>query len=729
MTSTALGGPAAPDDGPPPADLADHLFRHPHDPHRPLVGDLTADETRRRVGEHARTLREQGVRPGEAVGLHGPNDPDWVLALLALVRAGARPLLLPAESPPGEIRRLLGLAGATRHLDAARPGAELVTDGTPGAAPPGRGVPGTVLLTSSGSTGAPKVVARSQRSLLDEGYRYRRAGLVRPDDTVLAPVPLSHAYALGWLAGALVAGARVLPVPARAVGAVHARLLEGATVLLAVPGLARVWARRRALTEDAPYPALRLVMAGAGYVDDELDALWTRALGIGVSRNYGSTETGAVLWGHSGLPSGALDREMPGVRVDLLGPDGERLTGAGRGELAVLLEDGTRHPMHDVAERDDRGAYRVLGRKHRGVVRRGARWVSTLEVESVLRQAPGVADVRVMATGAEDSDDRGLVAEYVAADDTLAGPDRVMAFARSALASYKVPDRFEHRYRLRRSALGKAQADPVHHLRPAGRPRTGPAAVVAGALSALGLTGPLTEGATAAGLARDHGLRADVLPLLLDTACALGVLGTEPPTGHPAPADADADAAADAHAVPDARADAVAGPPSSEVLALAELVRRGPAAAPATGAPLPTEVRARVDGLLTAAAGAGRARESGDGSGWDGDGDDEPLADADRPAACLVTGVHGPSVRLGRLAALLRPGGLLVVADTFVADPRVLPDEHSRTTVVDWLVHGHLRRWTPQEMQAALEAVGLVWEATEAVPGTAHTLVTARKPA
>ncbi|MFF8730085.1 class I adenylate-forming enzyme family protein [Streptomyces sp. NPDC015171] len=756
MTSTAVGGPAAPDEGREPDGLADCLFRVPHAPDRPLVGDLTADEARRRVDDLARELRERGVRPGEAVGLHGPNEPDWILALLALVRAGACPLLLPAESPPGEIDRLLGLAGAARHLVTDGPGPRLTAAAGRTASP--RTAPGTVLLASSGSTGVPKVVERTQRSLLDEGYRYHRAGLVRPDDTVLAPIPLSHAYALGWLAGALIAGARVVPVQARAVGAVHARLREGATVLVTVPGLARVWARRRALTEDAPYPALRLVMAGAGFVDDELDALWTRALGIGVSRNYGSSETGAVLWGRAGLPSGALDEEMPGVGVELLGPDGERLAGAGRGELAVLLEDGTHLPMHDVAERDAQGTYRILGRKHRGVVRRGARWVSTLEVESVLREAPGVADLRVVATGAEESDDRGLIAEFVTADDALAGPEQLMAFARSGLASYKVPDRFEQRFRLRRSAIGKAQAEPVYRLgggEPAGG---GPAAVVAGALSALGLDGPLAAGATAAGLVRDHGLRADVLPLLLDTACALGVLATgseaqqSAPDAHRAGSEAQ-QSAPDAHRTgPDTprpgpgtprpgpgtplSAPAPGGGPATAdaVRALAELVRRGPAdGAGAAGADdpgpsLPAELRTRVDALLAAAAGTGEVREIREPAEPEGAGPGDLAADAGRLAACLVTGVRGPSVRLGRLAALLRPGGLLVVADAFVADPRTLPDERARATVVDWLVRGRLRWWTPQELQAGLEAVGLVWEDTETTADGGHAIVTARRP-
>jgi hypothetical protein len=93
----------------------------------------------------------------------------------------------------------------------------------------------------------------------------------------------------------------------------------------------------------------------------------------------------------------------------------------------------------------------------------------------------------------------------------------------------------------------------------------------------------------------------------------------------------------------------------------------------------------------------------------------------------VVGGVHGPAARLGSLAALLKPKGLLVVADTFVSDPLTLTDETSRTTVVRWLVDGHLHWWTAQELRAGLEAVGLRVEEIRAAEQAPYTILTARK--
>ncbi|MDX3525724.1 AMP-binding protein [Streptomyces sp. ID05-39B] len=707
-------------------DLWQAFSRTDRDPDALALGDLTRRAAVDRVTELAQRLRAQGVRPGQPVGLQGPNQPEWVLGLLALIAAGACPLLLPADSPPAETRRLLRTAGARRTLVVDPDGTDWAvltgesegadrglaageTGSEPDSEPPAH-APGTLLLASSGSTGTPKVVARSPRSVLDEGVRYHRAGLARPDDRVLLPLPLSHAYALGWLAGALVAGAHVDPVPPRAVGAVHTRLRERATVLVTVPGLARVLARRRALADDAPFPALRRVMAGAGYVDAELDALWTAALGVGVSRNFGSSETGAVLWGEPGLPSGAVGHPMPGVRVDLLDPEGRPLpcSGAAQGELAVVLEDGSTHRLHDLADRDEHGVHRILGRARLGVVRRGARWVSTLEVESVLRTAPGVADLSVTATGPDDSDDQGLTVEYVPADPELAAPRRLQAYARAELAAYKVPDSFQPRYRLRRSAVGKVQAAPVYRLA-AARPDTPAEQVLAAALAELGLPPLLAGGAAAADLARTAGLRADVLSPVLDTACALGLLATDsdfadPPDAGVHPPDVVLAGRALAARV---RGDAVDEGPR-------------PPAAPAGPPPPDAGLRAAVAGLLAEAAVDGTPLEIGDGGV-------PQSADAQYGACVVVGGVHGPAARLGSLAALLRPQGLLVVADTFVSDPLALTDETSRTTVVRWLVDGHLHWWTAQELRAGLEAVGLRVEEIRAAEQAPYTILTARK--
>ncbi|MGW2540682.1 AMP-binding protein [Kitasatospora sp. NPDC001574] len=100
-----------------------------------------------------------------------------------------------------------------------------------------------VLLPTSGSTGAPKLVRRSEASWLSEARRYRDGVGLTARDTLLLPVPLSHAYALGWLCGGLLTGAALRPVPPTALGRVGRELADGATVVALVPLCSRCGAR------------------------------------------------------------------------------------------------------------------------------------------------------------------------------------------------------------------------------------------------------------------------------------------------------------------------------------------------------------------------------------------------------------------------------------------------------------------------------------------------------
>lgn len=712
---------------------------------RRIVGELSRDEAVAAVHSFARRLREAGVGSGESVGLRGPNEPTWVLGLLALVQVGARPLLLPSDAPLPEVARLLAVAGAGRYLCVGDTD-EYSLSGSPAAA---NGEPGALLLASSGSTGVPKVVERTQQSVIDEGLRYRRAGLVLAADSVLLPLPMSHAYALGWLAGIIVAGAQARPVPPRSFAAVQRHLEDGATVMVTVPGLARVLTRRRPFLAAAPFPRLRLVMAGAGYVDEQLDAQWSRTVGVGLSRNFGSSETGAVLWGPSGLPSGCVGEPMPGVVVELLDPAGKPVIGPGQGEVAVGLEDATFRRMGDIGERDAAGRVRILGRTRSGVVRRGARWVSTLEVTSVLRTAPGIADAAVMAVGPEDSDDQSLLAEYVPAGRSVAAPGRLLAYARSELAPYKVPDTFQPRYRLRRNAVGKLPAAPVYWLAAVTGPRTAQHRALTVALAELDLLGALAEGAAAADLADIAGIHVAVLTEVLHVAHAHGVLTTDARAPSPDPgAAASTDAAADARQLARRIAEVVR-PPESAAATAAPWRRIRPPRPASPG------IRAAVQGHLAGATpgwpvleiSVGGPRHIRPGEALDNtahDGDESYLAADDLDAragrwrgpipqpggyrACVVTdAVHGPAPAddLTWLADLLRPGGLLIVDDLFLDD--LVLDDVGGAMAVEWLARGALSWWTLAELQSGLESVGATVVETISGQDDSAAILIARK--
>ena len=73
----------------------------------------------------AALLEREGVRPGDRVGLQSENRPEWGIAYLAILEAGAVVVPLDAQLKAQEVGEILATAGATHVVVSARqlPGA------------------------------------------------------------------------------------------------------------------------------------------------------------------------------------------------------------------------------------------------------------------------------------------------------------------------------------------------------------------------------------------------------------------------------------------------------------------------------------------------------------------------------------------------------------------------------------------------------------------------------
>ena len=236
---------------------------------------------------------------------------------------------------------------------------------------------------TSGSSGAPRVVLRSDASwtrsyaavasLLDAG----------PGDVVALPGPASSSLTLYSLAQALAGGPRI------AVGPVSA----DATHLHGTPeGL-------RAALEAHPASRLRVALVGGSHLDPALRAR-AEARGIRVHAYYGAAELSFVA-----LDDGSGMRAFPGVELSIhdgvlwvrspfaaLGYAGSSAGYAGS-SAGPLRFDGDWATVGDRAELIQ-GRLRLLGRADDAVLSASATIVPE-EVEAVLRSVPGVRDAVV----------------------------------------------------------------------------------------------------------------------------------------------------------------------------------------------------------------------------------------------------------------------------------------------------------------------------------------------
>ncbi|MHA4950656.1 AMP-binding protein [Micromonospora sp. SD19] len=503
-----------------------------------------------------------GVCPGEVVALVVPNGPLWLAGYRALLAARAVPLLLDADLPVPERTRWLALAGGTRTLSCDGDGdgdeTRLRLTGSPpadrshrtgqpdGAAPHPAGSTGEarVLLRTSGTTGAPKVVARSLASLDAEGRRHAHWSGLTHRDVVALPLPMWHAYALGWVHAVDQVGGHLIAMAANALGRCQQVIRDGATVLILVPSVASLLAQRTP-PGSVPDHRLRLVMVGAGPVTEELDQRFRAAFGIGLARNYGSTETGALFSGAPGLPEGCVGGPLPGVEAQVVDPHGQPLPAGDSGELRVRivdlpagepdgndetvaggpLRDGWRR-TGDLAVFDEHGLH-IVGRNS-SAIRRGERWIAPEEIEAVLLRHPAVVDARCVAVPGNGGA-ASLEAEVVAVRADATDLAELRAHLAANLSAHKTPQRVRLVGEVVRGPSGKRLPPRSYTLADSAilieAAQAYKRSELVFALLRLGILDLLAAGtADASSIARTLGLDVGTCDLLLQTAVELGLI-------------------------------------------------------------------------------------------------------------------------------------------------------------------------------------------------------------
>ncbi len=220
-----------------------------------------------RVRALGRALIARGVAPGDRVAILSENRPEWGIAYLGALAAGATAVPMDTHFTDREADNVLRHAGVRWALASGAQAARLLALDTPptvisldAEAPPGavaveallaegraltaslpeRGPhdPASILYTS-GTTGTPKGVMLSHRNFLANTKSILEFGLAGPDDTLLAILPLHHSYAFTiTLLMPLLGGARIVYVQTlKGPELLRAMQETGVTILVGVPQL------------------------------------------------------------------------------------------------------------------------------------------------------------------------------------------------------------------------------------------------------------------------------------------------------------------------------------------------------------------------------------------------------------------------------------------------------------------------------------------------------------
>jgi acyl-CoA synthetase (AMP-forming)/AMP-acid ligase II/serine acetyltransferase len=344
-----------------------------------------------------------------------------IIAYLGCLRAGWPVILLPA----GRAAQSTGIEDVYRPNVVVRSIEKTIETRFAARTPCALQAELAVLLSTSGTTGAVKLVRLARSNVEANATSIVEYLGVRTTDVAVTTLPLHYSYGMSVLHSHLAAGARLVLTDHGVLEDEFWRTAreQGVTSLALVPTQFELL-DRGGFDEDH-LPSLRTMTQAGGKLDPLLATRFAqsaRARGWQLFIMYGQTEASPRM--AFVPPEDALDfadtigRPVPGGRLWLEDADGATITQTGiAGELVyegpnvmmgyaatreelVLPAGLSRLKTGDIAEMLDNGYFRIVGRMSRFVKLLGLR-VSLDEIETRLR-AQGH---RVIASG----DDRGVV--------------------------------------------------------------------------------------------------------------------------------------------------------------------------------------------------------------------------------------------------------------------------------------------------------------------------------
>jgi len=469
-----------------------------------------------------------GLRRGDRIVVQLPNCWPFVVLMLGCLRAGIVPVMaLPAHrqhelaylcehgearalAVPGVLRgfdhqdmaeRLLASSATLRHIMVAGPDVRhtdltaLCAEPDDAAAdrarwdavpPGGRDV--AVFLLSGGTTGLPKLIARTHN---DYSYNARAsAELCRlGEGTVyLVALPASHNFPLACpgILGTLLAGGTVVMLASPDPHAVFTTVArEGVTISAVVPAVAQRWLAHAAGAGNGQLHTLDVLQVGGARLADELARQVRPVLGATLQQVFGMAE-GLLNYTRLDDPDEVICETQgrplsPGDQVRIVDAEGRDRSD---GEPGALLTRGPYTPRGyyrapaqnaraftpdgwyasgDVVRRRPDGNLVVEGRD-KDMINRGGEKISAEEVENLVYRMAGIAQVAAVAAPDAELGERVCVfvvprpGTYITLDAIRDG------MATAGVARFKWPERLEVVAELPVTKVGKLDKKALREI-------------------------------------------------------------------------------------------------------------------------------------------------------------------------------------------------------------------------------------------------------------------------
>lgn len=452
----------------------------------------------------ANALVAQGIRPGDRVAVMMPNSLEVFQAYGAITALGGVVVPIVFLLAPAEVAHILAdsrpkiLITSPMFIDQARQ-AVASLDEPPRILVAGEPAPDdalswsalmadarpdfdvvdradddvAVIMYTGGTTSQPKGVLLGHGKLRWNAVTVAEAVRIDPGTMALLCLPVSHLFGMFATITGQVLGVRgVLLDWFTPEGVLQAIQDHRVAYFPLVPAMMTLLLHHPD-AESYDTTSLQTVFASAAPVPIELAEAFEKKFDCEVLEAYGQTEAApAVAMMRPGIPkkAGSTGPALPGVGI-AIEDDAHRLLPAGQAGEICARSPGIMSGYHNLPEVNaealahgwlhtgdlgylDEDGYLFVTDRKKDLIIRGGFNVYPRDVEDLLLEHPGVAEVAVVARP-----DPGMGEEVVAFVVKAPGQDptaeELLAFARDRLAKYKRPKEIRFTSDLPKSPIGK----------------------------------------------------------------------------------------------------------------------------------------------------------------------------------------------------------------------------------------------------------------------------------
>lgn len=467
---------------------------------------LTYQELYRKIQTTGSVLRERfGVKKNDRVMLTALSKPEMVVAYLGIQYSGAVPVFADKNSTAENAALIYEDSGSCLYLtDKPMKGFEETVKLYSLRSICAEEVPEPFLayempepddtaelLFTTGTTGKPKGVILTYKSVFNILKNTIEGIGIREDERLLLPLPLNHSFALRVLRAVLYQGASVILQN----GFVFAKEIENnqaafqCTALAAVASSMEILYRQMQNRFASVMGRFRYIEIGAGSLSVEQRKRFTALLPDTVIYNtWGSSETGGAIFINVSENAGdpkrvhSLGKPLPHVQIKVLDESGNEIQSdeqhpgrmALKGDMQMAgywhQEELTAQTIvdgwlltSDMVYLDADGYIYMLGRAD-DIINVGGEKVSPIEVENTAGECSGIRECACIGI----PDPEGIVGQvpllFVVPDGMGYTEEAARKFLADRMERYKLPQKYMLLDELPRNKMGKIDRKALRHL-------------------------------------------------------------------------------------------------------------------------------------------------------------------------------------------------------------------------------------------------------------------------